>query len=147
MSQEIVIAPWQTPTVPPETAWWCRVIADAGDWAARRFLEFFAATIRNKNIRMAYYRAATRFFDWCDHHRIGEIVDIELLHVDTYVEVLGEELEKPQGHPVWFSRSRYPLRRYFDTGGKMDGQCPEQRTRALRRTACAIRPRCCRRRT
>ena len=35
-----------------------RVIADAGDQAARRFLEFFAATISNKNTRMAYYRAA-----------------------------------------------------------------------------------------
>jgi hypothetical protein len=30
------------------------VIADAGDQAARRFLEFFAATIRNKNMRMAH---------------------------------------------------------------------------------------------
>ncbi len=30
------------------------IIADAGDQAARRFLEFFAATIRNKNTRMAY---------------------------------------------------------------------------------------------
>jgi integrase len=36
-----------------------RVIADAGDQAARRFLEFFAATIRNKNTRMAYYHAVT----------------------------------------------------------------------------------------
>ena len=35
-------------------------IAGAGDHAARRFLEFFAATIRNKNTRMAYYRAAAR---------------------------------------------------------------------------------------
>jgi len=34
-----------------------RVIADAGDQAARRFLEFFAATIRNKNTRLAYYHA------------------------------------------------------------------------------------------
>jgi hypothetical protein len=32
-------------------------IADAGEHAARRFLEFFAANIRNKNTRMAYYRA------------------------------------------------------------------------------------------
>jgi hypothetical protein len=38
-----------------------RVIAEAGDQAARRFLEFFAATIRNKNTRMAYYRAVVRF--------------------------------------------------------------------------------------
>jgi hypothetical protein len=41
-----------------------RVIAAAGDQAARRFLEFFAATIRNKNTRMAYYRAVVRFFAW-----------------------------------------------------------------------------------
>jgi site-specific recombinase XerD len=58
-----------------------RVIAEAGDQAARRFLEFFAATIRNKNTRMAYYRAVVRFFAWCDKHKIGEIADIEPLHV------------------------------------------------------------------
>ena len=32
------------------------LIADAGEHAARRFLEFFAATIRNPNTRMAYAR-------------------------------------------------------------------------------------------
>jgi hypothetical protein len=47
------------------------VIADAGEHAARRFLEFFAATIRNKNTRMAYYRAACHFFAWVEQHRIG----------------------------------------------------------------------------
>ena len=72
-----------------------RVIADAGDKAARRFLEFFAATIRNKNTRMAYYRAAERFFAWCDHHRIGEIADIEPLHVAAYIEAMGKDFEKP----------------------------------------------------
>jgi hypothetical protein len=39
-------------------------IANAGDHAARRFLEFFAATIRNKDTRLAYYRAACHFFGW-----------------------------------------------------------------------------------
>jgi hypothetical protein len=39
-------------------------IAGAGDHAARRFLEFFAATIRNKNTRLAYYRAACNLFAW-----------------------------------------------------------------------------------
>jgi len=72
-----------------------RVIADAGDQAARRFLEFFAATIRNKNTRMAYYRACCRFFAWCDHHAIGEIADIEPLHVAAYVEAMAKEFEKP----------------------------------------------------
>jgi hypothetical protein len=37
------------------------VIADAGDGAARRFIEFFAASIRNRNTRMAYYRAVCHF--------------------------------------------------------------------------------------
>jgi site-specific recombinase XerC len=72
-----------------------RVIAAAGDQAARRFLEFFAATIRNKNTRMAYYRAAARFFACCDQHHIGEIADIEPLHVAAYVEALGQDFEKP----------------------------------------------------
>ena len=71
------------------------IVADAGDKAARRFLEFFAATIRNKNTRMAYYRAAVRFFAWCDHHKIGEIADIEPLHVAAYIEALGKDFEKP----------------------------------------------------
>ena len=72
-----------------------RVIADAGDQAARRFLEFFAATIRNKNTRMAYYRAVCDFFAWCDRHRIGGIADIEPLHVAAYIENLQHAMSKP----------------------------------------------------
>jgi integrase/recombinase XerD len=71
------------------------IIADAGDRAARRFLEFFAATIRNKNTRMAYYRACVRFFDWCDEHRLGRLEDIEPLHVAAYIETMGRNFEKP----------------------------------------------------
>ena len=71
------------------------MIADAGEQATRRFLEFFAATIRNKNTRMAYYRAATRFFAWCDQHNVGEIADIEPLHVAAYVEAMAKDFEKP----------------------------------------------------
>ena len=51
-------------------------IAASGDRAARRFLEFFAATIRNKNTRRAYYRAVTDFFALVERHRIGQLVDI-----------------------------------------------------------------------
>ena len=72
-----------------------RVIAAAGEQAARRFLKFFAATIRNKNTQQAYYRATVRFFEWCDTHKIGEIADIEPLHVAAYVEALGKDFEKP----------------------------------------------------
>ena len=68
---------------------------NAGDHAARRFLEFFAATIRNKNTRMAYYRACVRFFAWCDEHRIGQLADIEPLHVAAYIETMQSGFEKP----------------------------------------------------
>ncbi len=71
------------------------IIADAGDRAARRFLEFFAATIRNKNTRMAYYRAVCRFFAWCDEHQLGGIADIEPLHVAAYIEGMQSGFEKP----------------------------------------------------
>ena len=71
------------------------IVADAGDRAARRFLEFFAATIRNKNTRAAYLHAVSRFFAWCEHHQIGRLEDIEPLHVAAYIEVLGKGFEKP----------------------------------------------------
>ncbi len=71
------------------------IIADAGDQAARRFLEFFAATIRNKNTRMAYYRAVGQFFAWCDRHELGQLVDIEPLHVAAYIEGLQQHFAKP----------------------------------------------------
>lgn len=38
-------------------------IAQAGPSAAERFLEFFAANIRNPNTRLAYARAVRDFFD------------------------------------------------------------------------------------
>ena len=71
------------------------IVADAGDQAARRFLEFFAATIRNKNTRLAYLHAVGKFFAWCEHHRIGQLADIEPLHVAAYIEALGGNFEKP----------------------------------------------------
>src|SRR5215207_4985044 len=72
-----------------------RVIAAAGDHAARRFIKFFTATIRNRNTRLAYVHAVTQFFDWCDQHRIGGIVDIEPVHVATYIEGLQQSMSKP----------------------------------------------------
>ena len=75
--------------------WVPRLIADAGDAAARRFLEFFAATIRNKNTRLAYLRAVGQFFAWCDRRRVGELADIEPLHIAAYIEELLGAMSKP----------------------------------------------------
>lgn len=72
------------------------IVADAGEHATRRFLEFFAATIRNRNTRMAYMVAVGKFFSWCEQHRIGQLADIEPLHVAAYIEDhLGRHFEKP----------------------------------------------------
>jgi integrase/recombinase XerD len=70
-------------------------IARGGERAARRFLEFFAATIRNRNTREAYYRACCRFLAWCEDKSIAELIDIEPLHVASYIEELGRDFSKP----------------------------------------------------
>jgi hypothetical protein len=77
------------------------VIADAGDHAARRFLEFFAATIRNKNTRMAYRRGVCNFFAWLDQHGIMELVDIEPIHVAAYVEILQASAPNRPSSSTW----------------------------------------------
>jgi site-specific recombinase XerD len=61
------------------------VIAAAGDRAARRFVEFFTATIRNKNTRLAYARAVGQFLAWC-HERRFTLELIEPVVVAAYVE-------------------------------------------------------------
>ena len=71
------------------------IVADAGERATRRFLEFFAANIRNRNTRTAYMHAVGRFFAWCDQNQIGQLADIEPLHVAAYIEALGKDFEKP----------------------------------------------------
>src|SRR5208282_2851892 len=70
-------------------------IAGAGEHAVRRFLEFFAATIRNRNTREAYYRAVCSFFAWLEQHDIGELADIEPMHVSLYIEALQATAAKP----------------------------------------------------
>jgi len=42
--------------------WVPRLIADAGEHASLRFLDFFAANIRNPNTRAAYAVAVRAFF-------------------------------------------------------------------------------------
>src|SRR5487761_2343821 len=83
-----VTAAGRSPVVP-------RLVAAAGDKAARRFLEFFAATIHNDNTRAAYFHACRRFFNWCDDRRIGELADIEPMHVAAYIREIGHGFEKP----------------------------------------------------
>ena len=61
------------------------IIAAAGDKASEHFLEFFAATIRNKNTRMAYMQAIAQFCRWCEEHDL-RLASIRPLHVSAYIE-------------------------------------------------------------
>jgi len=71
------------------------LIAGAGDWAARRFLEFFTVNIRNPNTRAAYGRAAGAFLRWCDGQGIGSLAEVLPVHVAAYVEQLQGRLAAP----------------------------------------------------
>lgn len=62
-------------------------IAQAGPSAAERFLEFFAANLRNPNTRLAYARAVRNFFRWTEERGLG-LSGIRPLHVATYREGL-----------------------------------------------------------
>jgi site-specific recombinase XerD len=71
------------------------LIAVAGDQAARRFVEFFAANIRNPHTRRAYGRAVADFLAWCDEHGVGSIAAVQPLHVATWIEVQTRALSAP----------------------------------------------------
>jgi hypothetical protein len=63
-----------------------------GERTARRFIELFTATIRNRNTRMADARAVKYFFDWCQDQRLG-LDDIEPIAIAAYIEQLGSSAD------------------------------------------------------
>jgi integrase/recombinase XerD len=71
------------------------VIGSAGHRTALRFIEFFAANIRNKNTRAAYARAVGDFLGWCEK-RGRSFTAIDAVMVAAYVEErLNKGLSKP----------------------------------------------------
>jgi len=71
------------------------LIAAAGERASVRFLEFFAANIRNPHTRRAYYRAAQDFLAWCGSIGLSSITAIEPVHVAAWIEAGTRELSAP----------------------------------------------------
>jgi integrase/recombinase XerD len=70
------------------------LIARAGGRAEKRFIEFFAAQIRNRNTREAYLRAVRDFLGWAeDEARIADLGDIEPVHVAAWVELKTKSYE------------------------------------------------------
>lgn len=70
---------WEWP-LPP-------LIRAAGPQASKRFVEFFVATIRNRNTREAYFRALVDFLAWIEDRNCS-LMQIEPIHVAAYVEHL-----------------------------------------------------------
>ena len=71
------------------------IVAIAGTSAAERFLEFFAANIRNRHTRRAYGQATGQFLFWCEKAGVASIADVKPLHVATYIEQIGRDRSAP----------------------------------------------------
>ena len=63
------------------------LIADEGEQAAWRYIEFFTANIRNPNTRRAYARACARFLGWCEERGLS-LASIRPHDVGAYLEAL-----------------------------------------------------------
>ncbi len=70
------------------------IIENSGQDTKRRFVEFFAAHIRNANTRAAYLRAVGLFCDWCEERQVS-IELVEPTIVAFYVEHLMDGYSKP----------------------------------------------------
>jgi site-specific recombinase XerC len=71
------------------------LIAAAGERASMRFLEFFAANIRNPHTRRAFARAAEKFLAWCSVPGAPSIAAVQPVHVATWIEAATRELAAP----------------------------------------------------
>jgi site-specific recombinase XerD len=70
------------------------IIADLGDQAGWRYVEFFTANIRNPHTRRAYIRACSQFFVWCEQRGLT-LTAIRPHDVATYIEQLQAEASAP----------------------------------------------------
>jgi site-specific recombinase XerD len=121
MQTEIVKAPSGSITGTSSGPILPAIIADAGEKAGKRFIEFFTATIRNANTRRAYGRAVADFFVWCQHSGLT-LRGIEPVHVAAYIESLSQRADDPLAAPS-IKQHLAAINRLFDwltTGGVID---------------------------
>src|SRR5271168_4369321 len=70
------------------------LIADLGEQASWRYVEFFTANINNDHTRRAYARACGRFFAWCEDRGLT-LTAIRPFDVATWVKELQENHGAP----------------------------------------------------
>ena len=85
------------------------LVAAAGARAGMRFLEFFAANIRNPHTRRASARAADEFLGWCASVGVPSIAAVQPVHVATWIEAATRELAAPS-----VKQRLAAIRRLFD---------------------------------
>ncbi len=66
-----------------------RAIAQAGNLAAKKYVEFFTAEIRNPNTRKAYMQRIRHFLSWCEDKGIA-LEQLTPFMVAAYIEELGK---------------------------------------------------------
>src|SRR5271156_6407471 len=71
------------------------LVAADGDRASVRFLEFFAANIRNAHTRRAYGRAVAEFLAWCERAGVPSLAHVAPLHVATWIEAETRMVSAP----------------------------------------------------
>jgi site-specific recombinase XerD len=80
---------------PPARAALPALVKTSGKRAGVRFLEFFAAQIRNPHTRRAYARAVGEFLSWCESVGVTSLLDVQPLHVASWIELEGREVAAP----------------------------------------------------
>jgi site-specific recombinase XerD len=85
------------------------IVTAAGDAASLRFLEFFAASIRNPHTRRAYAGAVGEFLAWCEDKGVASIAAVQPLHVAAYIEALTKARSAPTA-----KQRLAAIRRLFD---------------------------------
>src|SRR5215472_1866961 len=71
------------------------LIERAGPATKKKFFEFLTVPIRNKNTRLAYYRAIQQFMTWLERAGCQHIEDIEPITVAAYIETLQRQAAPP----------------------------------------------------
>ncbi len=94
MANDLIVAQARAPAHPSAVAVPMLVMAE-GEAAARRFLEFFAETIRNAHTRRAYARAVAPFLAWCEEAGVPSIAAVQPLHVAAWTELQTRERAAP----------------------------------------------------
>jgi site-specific recombinase XerD len=71
------------------------IVAAAPEHTRVRFLEFFAAAIRNPNTRRAYAHAVGEFLALCAQAGVRSIAEVQPPHVAAWIEVQTRTLSAP----------------------------------------------------